>query len=63
MFHKRQNSLSSYFASEGKIAVDDILPQEEKIDQSVNCLAGHGWAGLKKNKCPRSEVGSCELLK
>jgi len=30
MFHKRQNSLSRYFASEGKIALGDILPQETK---------------------------------
>jgi len=30
MFHKRQNSLSRYFASEGKIALVDILPQETK---------------------------------
>jgi len=34
MFHKRQNSNSRYFASEGK------------IDKTANCLAGHGqrWA-------------------
>jgi len=33
MFHKRQNSLSRYSASEGKnekIALGDILPQETK---------------------------------
>jgi len=30
MFHKSQNSLSRYFASEGKIALGDILPQETK---------------------------------
>ena len=32
MFHKRQNSLSlsRYFASEGKIALVDILPRETK---------------------------------
>jgi len=30
MFHKRQNSLSRYFVSEGKIALGDILPQETK---------------------------------
>jgi len=57
MFHKRQNSPSTYFASEGKKAMEDVLPLEAKIDKSVNCLAGHGWAGLKKNKCPRSTGG------
>jgi len=57
MFHKRQNSLNRYFASEGKIAMEDILPQEGKIEESANCLAGHGQAGLKKNKCPRSTGG------
>jgi len=36
MFHKRQSSLSRYFASEGK------------IDKSANCSAGHEQAGLKK---------------
>jgi len=30
VFHKRQNNLSRYFASEGKIALGDILPQETK---------------------------------
>jgi len=30
MFHKRQNSLSRYFASEGKIALGDILPYKTK---------------------------------
>jgi len=30
MFHKRRNSLSRYFASEGKITLGDILPQETK---------------------------------
>jgi len=30
MFHKTQNSLSRYFASDGKIAFADILPQETK---------------------------------
>jgi len=30
MFHKRQNSLSRYVASEGKIALGDIFPQETK---------------------------------
>jgi len=30
MFHERQNSLSRYFAPEGKIALGDILPQETK---------------------------------
>jgi len=44
MVHKRQNSPSRYFASEGK------------TDKSANCLAGHG-PGLKKNKCPRSTGG------
>jgi len=32
----------------------DILP---KIEESANCLAGHGLAGLKKNKCPQSTGG------
>ena len=36
MFHKRQNSLSRYFASAGK------------IDKSANCLVGHVRAGLEK---------------
>ena len=31
----------------------DILPQEAKI----NCFVGHGRAGLKKNKYPRSTGG------
>ena len=31
-----------------------ILPQKAKIDKSANCLAGHGRAGLKMNKYPRS---------
>jgi len=39
---------------EGKIAKKDSLPQETKLEESANCLAGHGRAGLKKNKCPRS---------
>jgi len=30
MVHERQNSLSRYFALEGKIALEDILPQETK---------------------------------
>jgi len=30
MFNKRQTSLSRYFASEGKIALGHILPQETK---------------------------------
>jgi len=30
MFHKRKISLSRYFASEGKIVLGDILPQETK---------------------------------
>jgi len=30
MFYQRQNSLISYFASEGKIAPADILPQKAK---------------------------------
>jgi len=30
MFHKRQNSLNRYFASEGKIAPAEILPQKAK---------------------------------
>jgi len=45
MFHKRQNSLSRYFASEGK------------IDKTANYLVGHGRAGLEKNKCHRSTDG------
>jgi len=57
MFRKRQNSLSRYFALERKIAKKDILPQEAKLVESANCLAGHGRAGLKKNKCPRSTGG------
>jgi len=52
MFHKRQNSLSRYFASEGKIF---CLPRQ--IDKSANCLVGHGWVRLKKNKYPRSTGG------
>jgi len=36
MFHKRQNSLSRYFASEGK------------IEKTAKCLSGHGRAGLEK---------------
>jgi len=39
MFHKRQNSLSRYFASEG---------EQAPVDMSANCLAGHRRAGLKK---------------
>jgi len=31
MFHKRQNSLSRHFASEGKIDLGDTLPQETKL--------------------------------
>jgi len=42
MFHKRQNSLSRYFALEGNIA-----RRIGKIDKPANCLAGHGRAGLK----------------
>jgi len=57
MFHKRQNSLSTYFASEGKIVKKGILPQEAKLEETANCLMGHGWASLKKNKCPRSTGG------
>jgi len=30
MFHKKQNSLNRYFASEGNIGHGDILPQETK---------------------------------
>ena len=54
MFHWRQNSLSRRSASEGKIAMEDILPPEGNIYKSANCVASHGWAGLKKNKCSRS---------
>ena len=57
MFHKRQNSLIRYFASEGNITKKDILPQEEKLEETANCLAGHGRDGLKNNKCPRSTDG------
>ena len=56
-FHKWENSLSRYFATEGKIGMEDILPQETKIDKSANCLADHGWDSLKKNKCPQSTGG------
>jgi len=35
----------------------DILPQEGKIYKSANCVAGHGPAGLKKYKYPRSTGG------
>jgi len=45
IFHKRQNSLSRKFAS------------GDKIDKTANCLAGHGRAGLEKNKCCRSTGG------
>jgi len=38
---RRQNNLRRYFAS------------GDKIDKTANCLAGHGWAGLEKNKCCR----------
>ena len=48
MFRKRQNSLSRYFASEGKIAKKDILSQEAKLDESANCLAGHGQVNMKR---------------
>jgi len=57
MFDKRQNILSRCFACEGKIAIEDIVPQEAKIDKSASCLARHGWVGLKMNKCPRSTGG------
>jgi len=57
MFHKRQNSLCRYFALEDEIAMEGILPQEAKIDKSANCLADHGWVGLKNNKCPWSTGG------
>jgi len=30
MFHKRENSLSRYFASAGKLTLGDTLPQETK---------------------------------
>jgi len=45
MFLRRQNSPWRYFASGDKIA------------KTANCLAGHGWAGLEKNKCRRSMGG------
>jgi len=45
MFHKRQNSLSRCFAS------------GDKIYNTANSLAGHGRAGLEKNKCRRSKGG------
>ena len=57
MFRKRQNSLSRYFASEDKIAIEDVLPQEAEIEKSANFFAGHVRTGLKKNKCPRSTGG------
>ena len=41
MCHKKQNSLSRYFASEDKITPTNILPHE-KIDKSANCFAGNG---------------------
>jgi len=44
-FFRRQNSPGRYFASGGK------------IDKSAYCLASHGWASLKKNKCPWSMGG------
>jgi len=39
--------------------MEDILPQEGTIYKSANCVAGHGWAGLKKNKVlgPRAVMG------
>ena len=49
IFHKRQNSLGRYFASEGNIASAHTLTGG-KTDKSANCLAGHGRVGLKKNK-------------
>jgi len=52
MFHKWQNSLSRYFASEG-IVLGDIA-SGDKIDKTANCLAGNGRAGLEKNKCRRA---------
>jgi len=55
-FHKRQNSLSRYFASEGKIALE-IFCLRSQISKTANCLAGHGRAGLKNNKCRRSTGG------
>jgi len=57
MLYKRHNNLSRYFASKGKIAMKDNLPQEAKIEEFANCLASHGWAGLKKNKFPWSTGG------
>jgi len=57
MFCKRQDSLSRYFASEGKIVKKDIFPQEAKLEEPANCLAGHGRTDLKKNKFPRSTGG------
>jgi len=38
VIHKRQNSLTRYFVSGGKIDI-------------ANCSVGHGWAGLKNKKC------------
>jgi len=35
----------------------DNLPQGAKIEEFANCLASHGWAGLKKNKFPWSTGG------
>jgi len=45
MIHKRQNSLSRYFAS------------GDKIDKTANCLVGHWWAGFENKKCYRSTGG------
>jgi len=45
MFHKRQNSLSGYFAS------------GDKIDKTASCLVGCGRVGLEKIKCRWSTGG------
>jgi len=46
MFHKRQNSLSRYFASEDKIPLGDILPQEtKKARLPIVYGAWAGWFG------------------
>jgi len=52
----------------GKIVSAEILLKETKyplvdfasggkIDKMANCLAGHGWASLEKDKC-RQSTGS-----
>jgi len=45
MFHKKQNILSRYFASSGKIALGDILPQETKQIRLPIVMFSGPWAG------------------